>query len=65
MDALALDYRTIEDASRIKGVNYYNLRSWIIRNAIPTRKIGRRVIVVRLSDLEAYVPRDRQLASAR
>jgi hypothetical protein len=50
------DYCTLKEAADRKGASYEALRWWVRMHHIPTRRVGKSV-VVRLSDLVGYAPR--------
>ena len=50
------DLRTLKQAANEKGVSYDALRLYVRLHSIPTRRVGK-TIVVRMNDLVSYVPR--------
>ena len=49
------DWRTLRQAAYEKQVSYDACRMWCRLHNVPTRRVGRS-LVVRMRDLEAYVP---------
>ena len=53
------DSLTLEEAARIKGVNIPTLYRWLYRNGVSCRRVGRSLLV-RETDIEKYIPRQRR-----
>ncbi len=50
------DYMTLEEAAKAKGGTRWGVYAYVRRNKVPTRRIGN-TLMVRLIDLEGYIPR--------
>ena len=54
--ALLGEWRTLQQASQLKGCTYDALRLHVSLHKIPVKRVGR-TLVVRMSSLESYRPR--------